>query len=58
MVLSSATEVTLGDLRYDYVWYATYQGFMKLVLLLEYKGPGALVAAQWRTMAWNQYGWR
>ena len=58
VVLSSAVEVTVGDLRYCYAWYATYQGFKKLVLLLEYKGPGALVAAQWPTTAWTQYGWR
>ena len=42
VTLSSETEVSVGSLRYDMAWYATHQGVKKCILLLEFKGPGAL----------------
>lgn len=42
VTLSSETGVSVGSLRYDLAWYATYQGVKKCILLLEFK-----VQARW-----------
>ena len=58
VTLSSETEVSIGSLRYDLAWFATYQGVRQYILLLEVKGPGALDINQWPATAWTYYGWR
>ena len=58
VTLSSETEVSVGSLRYDLAWYATYQGVRKSILLLEFKGPGVLDVTQWPATPWTCYDWR
>ena len=55
----SRAEVPVPDegLRYDYVWYATYNGVEKKVLLLEFKGPKALIKEKWPSQRCTYYQW-
>ena len=54
--LSSETEASVGSLRYDLAWYATYQGVKKCILLLEFESAGALEVNQRPATMWTSYG--
>ena len=58
VTITSKTESTTDGTRYDMAWETTFAGQTHIVLLLEFKGPGALVEDAWPAEKWDYHRWR